>query len=337
MNAEFESIEFEALDGFPCELKHFKSNNVSKGPVLLVHGAGVSSMIFNPPSRNNIIFKLAEEGYDVWLENWRGSIVLEPNEWNLDEVARYDHPAAVKKVVELTGAKEIKAIIHCQGSTSFMMSAVMGLLPEVTLIISNAVSLHPVVPVFSRFKLKALVPLVSRFFDYIDPQWGLSPPDFKSKLLLNVVKATHWENDTTVGKMVSFTYGSGFPALWELENLDEKTKDWIQYEFAHVPLSFFKHMQKCVKNGALIPVADGSPDYVSDAPRTDARMVLFGGKKNKCFLAESQERTFAYLERAKPGFHKLYLLDDYSHLDVFFGKNAHVDVFPKMISELNNG
>ncbi|SEI86245.1 hypothetical protein SAMN05192553_101583 [Cyclobacterium xiamenense] len=337
MNAEFESIEFEALDGFPCELKHFKSNNVSKGPVLLVHGAGVSSMIFNPPTPNNIIFKLAEEGYDVWLENWRGSIVLEPNEWNLDEVARYDHPAAVKKVVELTGAKEIKAIIHCQGSTSFMMSAVMGLLPEVTLIISNAVSLHPVVPAFSRFKLKALVPLVSRFFDYIDPQWGLSPPDFKSKLLLSVVKATHWEKDTTVGKMVSFTYGSGFPALWELENLDKKTMDWIQYEFAHVPLSFFKHMQKCVKNGALVPVAEGSPDYVSEAPRTDARMVLFGGKKNKCFLAESQERTFAYLESAKPGFHKLYLLDAYSHLDVFFGKNAHLDVFPKMINELNNG
>ncbi|WP_375582420.1 esterase [Cyclobacterium xiamenense] len=337
MNAEFETIEFNALDGFACELKRFKSSQVSKGPVLLVHGAGVSSMIFNPPSPNNIIFKLAEEGYDVWLENWRGSIVLEPNEWNLDEVARYDHPAAVKKVVELTGAKEIKAIIHCQGSTSFMMSAVMGLLPEVSLIISNAVSLHPVVPAFSRFKLKALVPLVSRFFDYIDPQWGLFPPDFKSKLLLSVVKATHWEKDTTVGKMVSFTYGSGFPALWELENLDEKTMDWIQYEFAHVPLSFFKHMQKCVKYGALVPVEDGSPDYVSEAPRTEARMVLFGGKKNKCFLAESQERTFAYLDRAKPGFHKLYLLDEYSHLDVFFGKNAHIDVFPKMISELNNG
>ncbi len=337
MTAYFETIEFEALDGFKCDLKRLKSNKATKGPVMLVHGAGVSGNIFNPPSKNNIIFQLAEEGYDVWLENWRGSIHLEPNEWNLDQVARNDHPAAVKKVSELTGSKEIKAIIHCQGSTSFMMSAVMGLIPEVKLIISNAVSLHPIVPAFSKFKLNLLVPIVSRFFDYFDPQWGLAAPDFKSKVILNFVKATHWEKDSTVGKMVSFTYGSGFPALWELENLDEKTKKWIQYEFAHVPLSFFRHMQKCVRNGALTPDNDEDRDYVSEPPKTAARMVLFGGKKNKCFLSESQEKTFRFLESTKPDFHKLYLLEGYSHLDVFFGKNAHIDVFPKMINELELG
>ncbi|SHN30355.1 alpha/beta hydrolase fold [Cyclobacterium lianum] len=337
MNQYFETIEFEALDGFKCDLRRLKSDSATKGPVLLVHGAGVSSNIFNPPSENNIIRQLASAGYDVWLENWRGSIHLEPNEWDLDQVARNDHPAAVQKIVEITGTKEIKAIIHCQGSTSFMISAVMGLLPEVNLIISNAVSLHPVVPLFSRFKLDVLMPVVSKFFTYLDPQWGLYPPDLKSKVILNFVRATHWEKDTRVGKMVSFTYGSGFPALWELENLDEKTKSWIQYEFAHVPLSFFRHIKECIHHGALKKLNDDGSDYVSEPPKTAARFVLFGGRKNKCFLPESQEKTFQYLDRFKPGFHSLYLLDGYSHLDVFFGKNAHVDVFPKMISELDKG
>lgn len=239
MSHYFETITFESLDGFHCDLKHLKSSNVTKGPVLLVHGAGVSSNIFNPPSKNNIIYALESAGYDVWLENWRGSIQFEPNEWNLDQVAQYDHPAAVRKVIEMTGAKEIKAIIHCQGSTSFMISSILGLIPEVKLIISNAVSLHPVVPFYSGIKLNLLVPMVSKFFKFLDPQWGLRAPDFKSRLMLNVVKATHWEKDSLVGKMVSFTYGSGFPALWELENIDDQTKNWIQYEFAHVPLSFF--------------------------------------------------------------------------------------------------
>ena len=40
----------------------------------------------------------------------------------------------------------MKAVIHCQGSTSFTMSAVAGLVPEVKTIVTNAVSLHPVVP-----------------------------------------------------------------------------------------------------------------------------------------------------------------------------------------------
>ena len=53
------------------------------------------------------------------------------NEWTLDQAAIHDHPAAVRKVVEETGAEKVKAIIHCQGSTSFMMSALAGLVPEV--------------------------------------------------------------------------------------------------------------------------------------------------------------------------------------------------------------
>ncbi|MEX0882975.1 MAG: alpha/beta fold hydrolase [Cyclobacteriaceae bacterium] len=337
MKCQFETIPFEALDGFTCNLRHFISAEPSKGPILLVHGAGVSSNIFNPPSENNLIYQLSKAGYDVWLENWRGSIDLEPNKWDLDQVAKNDHPVAVQKILELTGARELKAIIHCQGSTSFMLSAALGLLPQVNLIISNAVSLHPIIPAFSKFKLNALMPIVGKFFDYLNPQWGLEAPDFRSKIIQKMVKATHWESDTTVGKMVSFTYGSGFPALWELKNLDEKTKEWIQYEFAHVPLSFFKHIKNCVNEGVLVPSENSESHYSIDPIQTDARIVLIGGKKNKCFLPQSQQKTYDYLERIKPGFHKLYLLDEYSHLDIFFGKNAHIDVFPLMIQELENG
>lgn len=333
MNSQFETVEFEALDGFLLNLKHYiNSAPTPKGPVLLVHGAGVRSNIFNPPSDRNLIHMLSEAGYDVWLENWRASFDLPSNEWNLDQVAKFDHPAAVQKVLQETGASELKAIVHCQGSTSFMLSAALGLLPEVTVIISNAVSLHPVIPRFSVFKLNFLLPFVGLAFDYLDPSWGLGAPDLKSKMLKTLVKATHWEKDTTVGKMVSFTYGSGMPALWELENLDKKTMDWIQYEFAHVPLTFFRHIRSCVRQGVLVPADEL---YQVLPPKTDARIVLFAGMKNKCFLPQSQQRTFDYLDALNPNKHSLHLLDEYSHLDVFFGKQAHDDVFPIMISELN--
>ncbi|MCL6258131.1 esterase [Aquiflexum sp. TKW24L] len=336
MQDQFDIIKFDALDGFQCNLWHFKKSGTTKGPVLLVHGAGVRANIFNAPTEKNIIQALAEDGYDVWLENWRASIDLEPNEWNLDVVADNDHPAAVRKIVELTGKKEIKAIIHCQGSTSFMISYVKGLLPEVKTIISNAVSLHPVVPKFSIFKINVLVPIVKMMFDYLNPQWGLHAPDFKTKMLRNLVKFTHPENDTMVGKFVSFTYGSGFPALWLLENLNEETKNWIQQEFANVPLTFFQHIQKCIRKGVLIPYnSNNGQNYASVNFNPEARIILFGGMKNLCFLPDSQQNTFDYLEKVDPGVHQLYLLENYSHLDVFFGKNSHVDVFPLMIAELN--
>ena len=334
-NLTFETIPFKALDGFECNLKHvIRETEPTKGPLLFVHGAGVRANIFNAPNKTNLIKEAVKAGYDVWLENWRASIDLPKNEWNLDIVARNDHPAAVRKIVELTGKKELKAIIHCQGSTSFMMSAILGLVPEVKTIISNAVSLHPIVPGFSVFKLNILIPIVKLMFKYLNPQWGRNAPDIKSKILQFIVALFHQENDTMVGKFVSFIYGSGFPALWELSNLNEETRLWIQDEFANVPLSFFSQIQQCVRKGVLTSVDGQNICYAPDVPGTDARVVLFGGEKNKCFKAESQQKTFDYLESKAPGKHKLYRLEKYSHLDVFYGKDAHKDVFPIMLEEL---
>ncbi|MGQ1785934.1 hypothetical protein [Saccharicrinis sp. GN24d3] len=337
MDHHFETIEFDAYDGVKCNLKHLIHNNISRGPVLLVHGAGVRADIFNPPIKDNLVTQLAREGYDVWLENWRASIDLQPNQWDLDQAALNDHPAAVQKIMELTGRQEMKAIIHCQGSTSFMISVALGLVPQVKTIISNAVSLHPVVPKFSIFKINYLLPFIKLFYKYLNPAWGLHAPDFKSKILRFMVSATHWERDTPVGKFVSFTYGAGFPALWRLENLDEKTMDWIQHEFAEVPVSFFEHIKMCIHKGALMSVdpAKKQTTYVDEPIKSDARIILFGGKQNLCFLPDSQRNTFKYLEKIHPGYHKLYILDKYSHLDVFWGKDAPAEVFPLMIEELN--
>lgn len=302
---------------------------------MLVHGAGVSANIFNPPNTTNLLDVLAEAGYDVWLENWRGSIVFPPNQWDLDQVAINDHPAAVEEVLRVTGAPDLKAIIHCQGSTSFMISAVSGLVPRVRTIVSNAVSLHPVVPGFSDFKLGYLLPFVRTLTPYLNPHWGIDAPGMTARFFRAMVAMTHWEKDTMVGKMVSFTYGAGHPALWELENLTPETMQWIQEEFGAVPVSFFKHIKKCVQAGVLVSV-DGARDYGAAAPATDARFIFFTGKRNKCFLPESQRESFSFFDRLRPGFHQLHGYDTYSHLDIFFGKNSAKDIFPVMIRELNH-
>ena len=56
--------------------------------------------------------------------------------------------------------------------------------------------------------------------------------------------------------MVSFTYGTGWPALWSHANLDEATHDWIRGEFAEVPFTFFHQMDRSIRAGHLVPVSD---------------------------------------------------------------------------------
>jgi hypothetical protein len=335
----FTTVPFVAGDGFGCNLIHVTGKTApKKGPVLLVHGAGVSASIFLAPVKKNIVDYLLEEGYDVWLENWRASIDLPPNQWTLDQAALYDHPFAVKKVVAETGHPGIKAIIHCQGSTSFMMSVVMGLVPQVYNIISNAVSLHPVVPDFSRFKLGYLVPMVKMMTPYLNPQWGVHPKGFAAIMINTLVRLTHHECNNGVCKQVSFTYGSGFPALWRHENLNSETHDWISHEFAHVPMSFYRQIALSVKDGHLRSAGDNDffpASLLANTPRTDARITFFAGEKNLCFLPRSQQKSFEYFDRIRPNHHNLQLVPDYSHLDIFIGKNASRDVFPLMAQALS--
>ncbi|HET6230678.1 MAG TPA: hypothetical protein VFE05_11465 [Longimicrobiaceae bacterium] len=334
-------VPFTAGDGMLLNLVHVTrpGSAPTKGPVLLVHGAGVRANIFRAPVQTSIVDLLLDAGYDVWMENWRASIDFEPNRWTLDQVAVHDHPFAVRKVVEETGASEVKAVIHCQGSTSFMMSAVAGLVPQVTTIVSNAVSLHPVVPPVAGLKHKVAVPATAMLTQYLNPQWGVNPGNFLQKALTGFVKATHHECDNIVCRWASFTYGVGFPTLWRHENLNDATHNWLSAEFGAVPLTFFGQIGKCIRAGHLVSNGrtPGLPaDFTAQAPKTDARFSFFAGELNRCFTAESQRRTHAWFRGHRPdGRDTLHVIPGYAHLDVFMGKDAGRDVLPLMIEELD--
>ncbi len=332
-------VPFLAGDGRALNLLNVRGpREPTQGPVMLAHGAGVRANIFRAPVAQTLVDALVADGYDVWLENWRASIDLEPNEWTLDQAAVHDHPKAIQTIVRETGRDEVKAIIHCQGSTSFMLSAMAGLVPQVKVILSNAVSLHPVVPRSAQWKARYAVPVVSRLTPYLDPQWGLHAEGLTARAITLLVKATHHECHNTVCRLASFTYGTGFPTLWRHENLNPETHEWLKHEFAKVPLTFFQQMAECLRAGHLVPVEgyrELPEDIAERPPRTDARFVFLAGELNQCFRAESQRRTYEQLSKYRPGYHALHMIPGYGHLDVFMGQNAARDVFPLILAELN--
>lgn len=332
-------VEFTTGDGVACNVINVRGTSPpAKPPVLLVHGAGVRANIFRAPSGRTLVDALVDAGHDVWLENWRASIDVPHNRWTLDQAAVFDHPAAVRTVLRETRADELRAVIHCQGSTSFMMSSVAGLLPEVKTIVSNAVSLHPVVARLSRLKLRYLIPPVSRVLGYLNPQWGLTgAPGLVPKAVAAWVKLSHHECDNEVCKLASYTYGTGKPTLWRHENLNAATHDWLKHEFAEVPLTFFDQILRCVEAGRLLSVEERPElpaDFTAQPPETDARFVFLAGDRNVCFLPSSQRRTYEWFDRQAPGRHGLHILPGYGHLDVFMGQDAARHVFPTIIDEL---
>jgi hypothetical protein len=336
------TVPFTAGDGTQLNLINVRGPHApAKGPVLLVHGAGVRANIFRAPVRRSLVDVLVDEGWDVWLENWRASIDLPPNPWTLDQAAVHDHPRAVSTVVSETGADEVQAVIHCQGSTSFMMSAVAGLVPQVKNVVANAVTLHPKVHRLAKAKLEWVVPAAGRLLGYLDPQWGVNgAPGLVPKLLTAYVRATHRECDNTVCRLASFTYGVGWPTLWRHENLNDPTHEWLKGEFAQVPLTFFHQILASVRAGHLVPT-DGLPElpdsFVRRAPQTDARFAFITGEQNNCFLPVSQEATYNWFERYGRGRHARHVFPGYGHLDVFMGDRAAEDTYPAIVGELEKG
>lgn len=337
-------VPYKATDGFEGTLHNIRKDPVEEtpelGPVMLSHGSSVrANLFYGAPNGHSVVDKLVREGYDVWVQNWRASIDLPASMWTLDHAARFDHPAAVEKILEMTETQELKAVVHCQGSTSFMMSLLSGFLDgKVTHVVSNAVSLHVNLTWLSKIRILTLPELADRLFHFrgVDPQWTARAPTVLPRAFARIAARKRVCN-SDVCRSSNFFYGAGPEVLWLHENLSDETHEWNNREWGFCPTSFFKQMAKCAVAGHLVPTGeiDGLPSNLLDQPLPyGVKFTFIAGKSNQCFLPRSQQRTYEYFKEKGHQDVFLKLLPGYSHLDVFIGKNAHRDVYPYIVEGL---
>ncbi|XP_021629310.1 triacylglycerol lipase 2 [Manihot esculenta] len=128
-------------DGYILSLQRMPAGLSGKSadnpPVLLQHGllADGITWLYNSPSES-LPFILADNGYDVWIANTRGTrfsrghTSLSPNdpaywEWTWDELAAYDLPAMVQYVQQQTGQK-LHYVGHSLGTLIAMAALSQG-------------------------------------------------------------------------------------------------------------------------------------------------------------------------------------------------------------------
>merc|ERR1712080_507910 len=108
---------------------------VGEGPVVFMqHGLedASSAWVLAGPKHGGPAFRLAEQGYDVWLGNFRGNHysreheTLDPDtdnsfwKFSWDEMVKYDLPTMLNHVMEVTHQKKIYYIGHSMGTTTYM-------------------------------------------------------------------------------------------------------------------------------------------------------------------------------------------------------------------------
>jgi pimeloyl-ACP methyl ester carboxylesterase len=337
---------YTSEDGLGLELRRFHQADCDD-VVLLVHGLTSSSDMFIMPEHHNLVSFLHETGFtDVWTTDFRMSnrfpYDAETHRYTLDDIAHWDHPAAMRELREHVGDRRVHVIAHCLGSVSFSMSLFGGALDGVTSLVCNSVSLTPRVPTWSRVKLTFGPGLLEYLVgvSFLDSRFGDAPPLTRGWMISRAVSLFHRECDVRACHMESFMWGSGRPAMYSHDTLDPATHERIADLLGPSGLHYFRHVRKMVSAGRAVSYDPSDPrhaelpdDYLSGAADITTPVMFLTGDQNHVF-PDANLVCYKALDELTPGRHELEIFPGYGHFDTITGKDVHLDVFPKVVDFL---
>ena len=326
---------FNTSDGIELRLIRYRGG--AKGPVILTHGVGVSSLIFRTDTVpiNLVEFLVARE-FDVWALDYRSSIELASSnlQSTADDVAEYDYPAAVAAVQELTGASSVQMVVHCFGSVSFFMAMLKGL-KGVRSAVGSQVATHLLTPPITQIKCGIYIPEVLNALGlkslnaYVNDRSGWEGRLYEAAMRLYPIPEDQLCNNPVCHR-VTFMYSQVF----EHEQLNALTHDSLHEMFGAASISAFEHLSFMVRLGHLV-TAKGEDAYLPHLDRLAIPIAFVHGGENRCFLPRSTEITYELLrDRNGKNLYTRHVIPHYGHADSILGKNAALDVYPHIARHL---
>ena len=143
--------------------------------------------------------------------------------------------------------------------------------------------------------------------------------------------------------MLSFMWGTGFPALYLHENMLDVTHRRGADLYGGTSMNYYRHMRRMVfSDNTAVKYDPGNakyrelPDnYLQYAADIKTPVLFVTGEQNNVFR-DSNILCHERLEKVVPGRHQLQVFPGYGHQDIFMGKNVHVDIFPRFLAFLES-
>lgn len=350
ISAQKSTHPFSTHDGLGLSLERFQRDEC-EDVVVLIHGLTSSSDMFIMPEHTNLVTYLLDNGLtDVWCLDYRMSnhfsYNLQPNDYSMDDVALYDHPMAIETVRNAVGGnKRIHVIAHCIGSLTFSMALAAGTVKEIASCIVNSISLTPYIPGWSRFKITVFPFFLERILGltYVSPGWPDEPRMTRGKFISKVVSLFHHECDEPACHMLSMMWGTGFPALFEHENISEITHHRLADLFGGTGMNYHRDVAKMVSaNHRAVKIRHDRPqyealpdDYFEAGLNIKTPIMFVTGKRNRVFV-DSNIHCYEQMSARGVKHHSLKVFEKYGHQDMFMGKHCDQDVFPHLLGYIRD-
>ncbi len=307
----------------------------TKGPVIVApgFGMGVGGYLLDTIDQN-LTEHLAASGYDVWLFEYRSSPDLESSSqpYSIDDIARYDWPAAVAEVRRVSGADDVQVVAHCVGSMSFLMAQLAGL-TGVRAAVCSALTAHPRAPALTEIKAGLRLPSVLNAIGFDTLSTTRDEPRWYDKALDQVMRIfpTKERCHSAVCRKILFMYGE----VYDHAQLNCDTHDALPDLFGVAHMRPFAQLARVTHEGHLVD-EQGQDVYMPNVAKLAIPVTFLHGEHNTMFLPEGSLLTYDWLRANNdPSLYRRLVIKNYGHLDCFIGKDAASDVFPLIVQELD--
>ncbi len=210
-------------DGTAVRLTRYKFG--TKGPLVMAPGYGNAARAFAIDTvPKNWVQYLGEHGYDVWLLDYRASPDLPSSttQFNVDDIALRDWPAAVDTIRRETGQDSVQALGHCIGGLSLFM-AMGGGMEGVRSATFSSLAGHPIPTRGNQLRAHARLATLFRRLGINVLDTDYDPRSWDGKLIETVMKVAPFRHiyDNPVARRIYFIYGDVF----DYENINAATME----------------------------------------------------------------------------------------------------------------
>jgi len=327
-----ERIDFAAGDGSALCLHHTSGGN--RGPVLMTPGTAMTALTYCLDTvPQNIVEFLVEQGFDIWLFDWRTSPLLDAHKrpYTFDDVARYDWPAAIQQVKRRTGKEQISVLAHCLSSPCLLLSLLRGYTQPTAIraLVASQVALHLKLNTVGTVK-------INMYLDKLLPGGNMmhqQPAELSGQISDLAVSMVSWVLPRTFScnNRACYRHATTFGELILHERINEATHALMGEIVPECLGAFLKDVAVWVRHGSVL-----SSEDVRHLDQVRLPIHFISGGENRMFVPEATEETFRLLCDANgESYYKRTVFEGFGHLDCYFGNGASQIIWPNISHTLD--
>ncbi|XP_058087470.1 uncharacterized protein LOC131234549 [Magnolia sinica] len=337
--------EITTDDGFVISCKQWKCNQNawrSDGekplhPVLLINGHSTESY-WLPTESRDLVRTLVEEGYETWLLQPRLHRLHLSKDFTIEDIGKFDIPAAIAKMRELHGPSvKVHVIAHCVGGLSIHIALMGGHVSATQIASLSCTNSSMFFKLTTSSLVKMRLPLIPISMAILGKNRVLlmfanSKDSLRHRLLKAIAKLIPRYERCTCDECEVFSgiFGNAF---WH-ENVSPTMHQFLKESLPMLPMSAFPHLRKICLAGHIID-SNGCDAYLMHSERMAVPTLYVSGGRNLLVTPQTSFLANQYMRLHQPGFtHRRVVVDGFGHSDLWIGEESYKRVFPHILSHM---